>query len=135
MAFNPQQIFPIDQNESAAVGVGIPFNGSAVFKSNFQTQDAIKNNLINFFLTNPGDRFLNPTFGGGLRDFLFTQITNGNINFLEQDITSKISKFFPNIQVEELKVLREDDENKIKIELNYKVLRTNITDEIEIEFN
>ena len=135
MAFNPQQIYPIDQNTSAAVGVDLPFNGNAVFKSNYQTKDAIKNNLINFFLTNPGDRFLNPTFGGGLRDFIFTQITNGNTNFLEQDITSKISKFFPNIQVEQLNILREDDGNKIKIELNYKVLRTNITDEIEIEFN
>jgi len=135
MTFNPQQIYPIDQNASAAVGVDLPFNGNAVFKSNYQTKDAIKNNLINFFLTNPGDRFLNPTFGGGLRDFIFTQITNGNTNFLEQDITSKISKFFPNIQVEQLNILREDDGNKIKIELNYKVLRTNITDEIEIEFN
>ena len=60
MAFNPQQISPIDFNPSAAVGVDLPFNGNAVFKSNYQTKDAIKNNLINFFLTNPGDRFLNP---------------------------------------------------------------------------
>ena len=64
MASTPQQIFPIDFNKSAAVGVDLPFNGSAVFKSNYQTQDAIKNNLINFFLTDPGDRYLNPSFGG-----------------------------------------------------------------------
>ena len=54
MPFNEQQISPIDFNNSAAVGVDVPFNGNAVFKSNFQTQNAIKkNNLINFFLTNP----------------------------------------------------------------------------------
>lgn len=135
MAFNPQQIFPIDQDASAAVGVDIPFNGSAVFKSNYQTQDAIKNNLINFFLTNPGDRFLNPLFGGGLRDFIFTQITNDNLSFLEQDLTTKINMYFPNIQIEKLEVLRNDDTNQIKVNINYKVLRTNITDEIEIEFN
>ena len=51
MAFNPQQIYPIDLNASAAVGVNLPLNGSAVFISNYQTRDAIKNNLINFFLT------------------------------------------------------------------------------------
>ena len=42
MAFNPQQIFPIDVNPNKAVGVDIPFNGSAVFKSNYLTKDAIK---------------------------------------------------------------------------------------------
>ena len=54
MAFSPQQIAPIDFDASVAVGVNIPFSGNAVFISNYQTKDAIKNNLINFFLTNPG---------------------------------------------------------------------------------
>jgi hypothetical protein len=49
MAFNPQQIAPIDLNPNLAVGVNLPFKGSAVFISNYQTKDAIKNNLINFF--------------------------------------------------------------------------------------
>ena len=71
MAFNQQIINPLDFEESVAIGIDIPFNGNAVFKQNYQTQNAIKNNLINYFLTNPGDHFLNPTFGGGLRDFLF----------------------------------------------------------------
>tara|TARA_R110000824_G_scaffold227024_2_gene414828 strand:- start:248 stop:667 length:420 start_codon:yes stop_codon:yes gene_type:complete len=134
MAFKPQQISPIDFNTSAAVGVNLPFNGNAVFISNFQTQDAIKNNLINFFLTNPGDRFLNPSFGGGLRDFIFEQITNDNMGFLEQDITDKIQLFFPNIIITLLNVLKNDDFNSINIELNYEVANTNITDIINIEF-
>ena len=134
MAFNPQQISPIDFNKSAAVGIDLPFNGNAVFKSNFQTKDAIKNNLINFFLTNPGDRFLNPSFGGGLRDFIFEQITNDNMGFLEQDITDKIQLFFPNIIITLLNVLKNDDFNSINIELNYEVANTNITDIINIEF-
>tara|TARA_R110000744_G_scaffold368462_1_gene478351 strand:- start:1671 stop:2090 length:420 start_codon:yes stop_codon:yes gene_type:complete len=134
MAFEPQQISPIDFNTSAAVGVNLPFNGNAVFISNFQTQEAIKNNLINFFLTNPGDRFLNPSFGGGLRDFIFEQITNDNMGFLEQDITDKIQLFFPNIIVTLLNILKNDDFNLINIELNYEVANTNITDIINIEF-
>ena len=134
MAFEPQQISPIDFNTSAAVGVNLPFNGNAVFISNFQTQEAIKNNLINFFLTNPGDRFLNPSFRGGLRDFIFEEITNDNMGFLEQDITDKIQLFFPNIIVTLLNILKNDDFNLINIELNYEVANTNITDIINIEF-
>jgi len=134
MAFNPQQISPIDFNKSAAVGVDLPFNGNAVFKSNFQTKDAIKNNLINFFLTNPGDRFLNPTFGGGLRDFVFEQISNNNIAFLQQDIENKIQQLFPNIIITSLDILENADFNSINIELKYEVANTNITDIINIEF-
>jgi hypothetical protein len=51
MAFNTQQIFPIDFNKSAAVGVDIPFSAPGVFKPNYTTKVATKNNLINYFLT------------------------------------------------------------------------------------
>ena len=134
MAYNPQQISPIDFNKSAAVGIDLPFNGNAVFKSNFQTKDAIKNNLINFFLTNPGDRYLNPTFGGGLREFIFEQLSNDNITFLQSDIEQKIQQFFPNIIVDSLDIFENPDFNSINIELKYEVANTNITDIINIEF-
>jgi phage baseplate assembly protein W len=134
MAFNPQQIYPIDLNASKAVGVNIPFTGPAVFISNYQTKDAIKNNLINFFLTNPGERPLNPLFGGGLREFIFEQITNENLNFLREDINIKLENYFPNIQVEDLIVTGQDDLNQITVTLKYSVINTNITDTLEIEF-
>ena len=97
MAFSPQQIAPIDFQPSVAVGINLPLSGPAVFISNYQTKDAIKNNLINFFLTNPGERPLNPTFGGGLRAFIFEQITEDNLNTLREDLNDKISIYFPNI--------------------------------------
>jgi phage baseplate assembly protein W len=134
MAFNPQQIYPIDLNASKAVGVDIPFNGNAVFKSNYLTKDAIKNNLINFFLTNPGERYLNPTFGGGLRAFIFEQITNDNLNFLREDINSKLTNYFPNVQVDDLTVTGQVDTNQITVTLQYSVINTNITDNLEIQF-
>ena len=134
MAFNPQQIYPIDLNASKAVGVDIPFNGNAVFKSNYLTKDAIKNNLINFFLTNPGERYLNPTFGGGLRAFIFEQITNDNLDFLREDINSKLINYFPNVQVDDLTVTGQIDTNQITVTLKYSVINTNITDNLEIQF-
>jgi phage baseplate assembly protein W len=133
MAFNPQQIYPIDLNASKAVGVNLPFSGPAVFISNYLTKDAIKNNLINFFLTNPGERYLNPNFGGGLRVFIFEQITNDNLDFLREDINKKISNYFPNILVNELTVTGQQDTNQITVVLKYSVLNTNITDNLEIQ--
>jgi phage baseplate assembly protein W len=133
MAFNPQQIYPIDLNASKAVGVDIPFNGPAVFKSNYLTKDAIKNNLINFFLTNPGERYLNPLFGAGLRAFIFEQITNDNLNFLREDINSKLNTYFPNITINDLIVTGQVDTNQVTVTLNYSVINTNITDNLEIQ--
>lgn len=134
MAFGQQQIFPIDLNNSAAVGISLPFNGPAVFKSNYQTKDSIKYNLINFFLTNPGERPLNPTFGGGIRNFIFEQIYNDNIEFLLEDISLKVRNYFPNVQIEDLNVSRNEDNNEILINFTYKVINTNIQDEINISF-
>jgi phage baseplate assembly protein W len=134
MAFSPQQIAPIDFEPSVAVGVNIPFSGDAVFISNYQTKDAIKNNLINFFLTNPGERPLNPLFGGGLRAFIFEQITEQNLNFLREDLNEKLTIFFPNITVNDLIVTGQSDTNQVTVTLKYSILNTSITDTLEIQF-
>jgi len=134
MAFEAQQIFPIDFNKSAAVGVDLPFSALGVFKPNYTTAEAIKNNLINYFLTNPGERPLNPTFGGGLRAFIFEQIESNNLNFIEDQILSQIIEFFPNINVENLEIFKQEDTNQISISLDYSVVNTNINDNVQIDF-
>ena len=133
MAFNPQLINPIDLNPNLAVGVNLPFSGPSVFTPNYLTSDAIKNNLINYFLTNPGERPLNPLFGGGLRAFLFEQITENNLNFLREDLNQKLQIFFSNIEVKDLIISGQEDTNQITVTLKYNVLNTSITDTLEIE--
>jgi|TARA_A100001015_G_C14601826_1_gene560752 phage baseplate assembly protein W len=134
MAFEAQQIYPIDFNKSAAVGIDIPFNAEGVFRLNYTTKAAIKNNLINYFLTNPGERPLNPTFGGGLRDTIFEQITTDNLDFLEERISFDLEQFFPNIKIKNLNISKQEDLNSITVLLSYSVMNTNITDSIEIDF-
>ena len=134
MAFGAKQISPIDFNKSAAVGVDIPFSAPGVFKPNYTTKVATKNNLINYFLTNLGERPLNPTFGGGLRAFIFEQITTDNLDFLEERITQDLSTFFPNINIINLEILRQEDNNIITVQLSYNVINTNISDTLEIDF-
>jgi phage baseplate assembly protein W len=133
MPFDPQQIYPIDLNASKAVGVNLPFNGPSVFKSNYLTKDAIKNNLINYFLTNPGDRYLNPTFGAGLRTYIFEQVDSGTTDTLLQDISDKISLYFPNVKVESLEVIGIEDTNTIQVNISYSIINTNISDNLQLE--
>jgi phage baseplate assembly protein W len=134
MAFNPQQINPIDLNPNVAVGVNLPFSGPAVFTSNFLTAQAVKNNLINYFLTNPGEIPLNPTFGGGLRAFIFEQIAEGTLAGLEQTINSNIQNVFPNVIVDSIDILRNDDNNEVTIKLKYSIANSNVNDNLTLQF-
>ena len=135
MAFNERRIFPNDQRPSVAIGFNLPMNEGGVFTPNFQTKAAIKNNLINYFLTNPGERPGNPLFGAGLRNFIFTQIDEQDFSFIEDDIQTKINEFFPDIIVENLDVLKTVESNTIQINLSYSVVDTGINDNLNLSFN
>ena len=134
MAFDPININPDDLNPNIAIGVSLPFSGPAVFSSTFTTQESIKNNLIHFFLTNPGEIPLNPTFGAGLRNFLFEQANKPTFENLNSFIKSKLSISFPDIQIINLDILSPDDSpNSIIVTLNYSIPNTNINDNINIQ--
>ena len=134
MAFNERKIYPIDTKPSVAVGIGLPFNGKAVFDSTYLTKDAVKANLINFFLTNRNERYLNNTFGVNLRAFIFEQINDDNISFLKEDIQKKVNEYFFNIKVNSLEINQSPDTNSINVILFYEVLNTNINDQLILEF-
>ncbi len=134
MAYLAGQIYPNDLAPGTAIGFNLPIDGEAVFTPNFQTRDAIKVNLINFLLTNPGERPANPTFGGGLRSFIFTKIETENLDYLKQDIQEKILNNFPNVLLEEVVILQNQDKNAITVRINYSIPNTNINDELELNF-
>tara|TARA_S200000501_G_C20736242_1_gene705194 strand:+ start:399 stop:806 length:408 start_codon:yes stop_codon:yes gene_type:complete len=135
MAFNVRQIYPNDLRPSRAIGFDLPIDGNAVFIPNFQTKDAIKNNLINYLLTNPGERPLNPEFGAGLRNFVFNAINSDNFKFLKEDIQTKIANNFSNINVNEVNVSRTDTNNEILVNITYSIPNTGINDELILNFN
>ena len=134
MAFGAKKIFPIDTKPGTAVGVAIPFNAPATFFPTYTTQDAIRNNLINFLLTNTTERYLNNDFGGNLRQFIFEQISSDTISFLKENIQSLILTYFPNVRVDKLDVLESPDTNEINIQLYYTIINTGITDQVQITF-
>jgi len=135
MAFGAQKIFPIDTKPGTAVGGTIPFNAPGVFFSTYTTKDAVRNNLLNFFLTNPPERYLNPTFGSGLRAFIFEQITAGNLDGLKENIQFQLRQYFPNVVIGNLDIISSPDYNTITVSLTYNVIDTAISDEIQIAFN
>jgi len=134
MAFGAKKIFPLDTRPSIGVGIALPFNVPGVFRTTYTTQESIKFNLINFFLTNQPERYLNPLFGGNLRKFIFEQITEGNLNFLKQNIQESLNQFFPNVVVEALDIIPDTDYQVVNVTLKYSIQDTGINDDIQLTF-
>lgn len=134
MAYKISKVEPIDLQPSKAVGVSLPFNANGVFSSTYQTKDAIKTNLINFMLTGKGERFMNPTFGTNLRNFLFEQIDTAELGALEKSIADSISMNFPKVVVNLLKISTDIDRNSITLSMKYSIKDTSAADTITINF-
>ena len=126
---------PIDYNYRKAVGFALPMDGNAVFRPTYTTRDQIKSNLINYMLTNKGERVFNPNFGSNLRALLFEQIDDGDLDDLLEVINMNVSTEFPMIQVEEIKFNKTSelkDRNEINFTMTYQVDILGIDDEIQI---
>tara|TARA_R110000796_G_scaffold62358_1_gene143849 strand:+ start:50 stop:457 length:408 start_codon:yes stop_codon:yes gene_type:complete len=134
MAFGAVNIQPNDLSPQIGIGINLPLAEGTGFTSNYTTAEATKYNLINFFLTNPGERIGNPEFGGGLRNFIFSQINQQSTEFLKEDIQSKISSEFPNVDVQELNVTSSPDNNEVSVSIFYSIFNTNIEDEVTLNF-
>jgi phage baseplate assembly protein W len=132
MAFDVKKINPLDRQPRKAVGVDLPFSANAVFNSNYFTKDAIRNNLINYFLTGRGERYMNPSFGSGLPSELFEQITEDKLNVLGMKIKDELRTYFPKVVSQDLSLVADPDNNSIEFYLKYNILDSNIEDEVII---
>ena len=135
MPFNAQPISPLNLNPNIGLGVSIPFSNTSVFSSTYTTQEAVKTNLINYFLTNPGEIPLNPSFGAGLRNFLFEQISNVTVDNVRAFVQSKLEIAFPMIQIDSLQVLTtQQDNNSLIIQLKYYIPNSNLSGNLNFQF-
>ena len=124
--------FPIDSEARKAIGFGFPLNGGAVFVPTYQTKDQIKANLINYLLTNKGERVFNPNFGANLKSILFENITDATLDDLKFIIQGEIALYFPTISVKSIEFQNEPDLNEINFLLSYEVNLFGISDNINI---
>jgi phage baseplate assembly protein W len=132
MAIIVQNRFPIDSIDRKAVGVDIPFNAPGVFKSNYTTREAVKNNLLNFFSTDQGERVFNPFFGCGLKRLIFENMDSLTSDYIKKILSDEISQYFPFVGIAQLDVNLNEDSNTVNITIKYQVTNFGIQDEINI---
>lgn len=134
MAYRPISINPLDLKKSVAIGVSIPFSNQSAFSSVYTTAEQLKNNLINYLLTDKREKIYNPNFGAGLRGYLFEQMTENSLEALREKIKAELNQYFANASVIELKITPSYDQNYFTLLLSYTVKNTGIEDQILLNF-
>jgi len=127
-----QNKYPIDTEARRAVGFDFPLNGDAVFVPTFQTRDQIKANLVNYLLTNRGERVFNPNFGADLRNLLFENVSDTTTEDLRERIQNDINSFFPEVQVKQVIFNNIPDSNTINFTLTYQIVLFGIEESVNI---
>jgi phage baseplate assembly protein W len=120
-----------DSKPNTGIGVALPFNASSVFTTTYTTKEQVKSNLLNFLLTNRGERPFNPAFGADIRAFLFDPMVS--IEEKRELLNDRIRSRFYYIAVDSVNIDTYRDNNTILITISYHF--NNTSDTLTIQFD
>jgi phage baseplate assembly protein W len=125
---------PQDVGQPKGIGISVVFNNdTSVFNTTTTTKEQVKSNLINYILTNKGERLFDPTFGGNLRASLFEPDTS--FDSVSARLENEIYAYVPNIIIRDITIRRESDNNLVNISLDYSISNQPDTLVISVETN
>lgn len=123
-----------NKNKTKKIGISIPFDGASVFNSTTSQREQIKSNLLNFILTEKGERPYNVQFGTSLRKKLFEPLVD--IESFKEELLTDISLYFINqINILNMDIVTDDSDSMIAIYLEYSVIYESESDVITLTFN
>lgn len=138
MAIEIGNIPAFDQDPIVGIGLALPFQSIAVsgsdsiFKINYTTAEQVKYNMINYFLTNKGERVFNPNFGGDISRYIFEPNDPSTTETLKKGIEDDIALIFPMVKLKEVIINASPEYSTIEAQIFYSVFSS--LDEF-IEFN
>lgn len=131
MAYNIEKRSPVDVSDRKAVGIKLPF--SSIFTSTYQTIDAYKTNLINYLLTNKGERYFNPEFGSNIRSMLFEpEFTETRKEGFKSDLVREIAVYFPKLVVDSVEITNIG--HAVQLYLSFHIKESRLSDELVVNF-
>ena len=115
---------PQDVGQTRGIGINVLFNnGDSVFNQTYTTKDQVKSNLINYILTNKGERFFDPTFGGDLRASIFNP--DSTLDTITVRLENEIYAYVPNIIIRNISLKKYSDENLVNLIIDYSINNQN----------
>ena len=139
MARTVYQYRPINDTPDQAIGISLPFNkasakrlvsdnyasgssgAGSVFNQTFTTEEQSISNLKNLLLTRKGERLMQPNFGTSINDSIFQPNTRLLVDELQESLSNDIEFWLPYIVINDIDVLRNEQQNAVNIRLNFRV--------------
>jgi phage baseplate assembly protein W len=92
---------------------------------------AIRFNLKNIILTNPGERVMNANFGAGILQMLFDNAMTDVESRMRTAILDQVRQYAPYASVSDLKISY-DGENSLTVSITYSVPELDVNDYFDI---
>ena len=99
---------------------------------NKSLREVIKQNFKSLLLTSPGERVMDPTFGVGLRNYLFEQNSVLLKEQIMENVYEQVSRYLPFIKIEQVNIDSDDTGATLMVSVLYAVPSINTRDQISI---
>jgi len=124
----------------APIGLEVPFirGTGGYFQQTFDTNNQVKQNLMNFLKTKKGERRMSPEFGTKLYELVFEQKTD-NLNEIAKNILfEEISYWIPEVSIDEIDIINVenpvgDDNYKLRISVSFTIKQTKTEDSVTFD--
>ena len=127
---------PQDIGQPRGIGVSVLYNNSTnVFNSTITTKEQVKSNLINYVLTNKGERLYDPNFGGDIRRAVFEANDDAAFESVITRLEDEILAYVPNIILQSINLQKNPDYNMVTISINYQLNQENQNIILNVETN
>tara|TARA_B100001248_G_scaffold261698_1_gene253723 strand:- start:1436 stop:1858 length:423 start_codon:yes stop_codon:yes gene_type:complete len=107
--------------------LGLSFTAHPITKkvTVLENEEAIKRAIRNLVLTNKGERFYNPLFGGNVTAYLFENF-DFTVEFdIKKSIARSIETYEPRVSLNEVRVKSNTDGNSMEVTIIFTILATN----------
>jgi phage baseplate assembly protein W len=108
--------------QDVGIGVILPFGRAedgVFFKQSFTTIEAAKSNIKNLVLTMRGERLMHPSLGTQLWRLIMEPMSNDDLGTqIELSIRENVRTWLQYINIDEIKVVMQEENNTIEISMN-----------------
>ena len=99
----------------------LSFDDTYGFANSDTIREVVHFHLKNLILTNPGEKISDPSYGVGVRQYLFEPGTSGLVNAISDEILSAIKIHLTYLRDVSVAVESLFEENKINIKITYTI--------------
>lgn len=88
----------------------------------YTDEQTVRRSLRNILATNTKERLFNPEFGGGLRRFLFENISVMTADLIKDSVKDSISRYEPRARVTDVLVVPNEFDHSYEVSVYYEII-------------